>query len=129
MLRDVTTAEAWERWILFMLIGVEETARWTSAKIEAIRTLQGHTTSYVRKAAPKIYSRELIEVIFELPYCRIHNITQRSIAVRQTASGYLKELVKLGVLEERPVGREKLFVHPKLMRLLTRDPNQFGPYA
>jgi hypothetical protein len=40
----------------------------------------------------------------------------------------LKELVKVGVLDEKAVGREKLFIHPKLMQLLTREPNDFAPY-
>jgi hypothetical protein len=84
---------------------------------------------HVRKAAPKIYSHELVNLIFELPYCRIQNVTEREISGRQTASVYLKELVKIGVLEEKSVGREKLFIHPKLMRLLTREANDFAPYA
>jgi Fic family protein len=129
LLREVTKTDNWETWILFMLQGVEETAQWTTAKIEAIRRLQGQTTTYVRRAAHRVYSFDLINLIFELPYCRIQSVTQRVIAVRQTASAYLKELVKLGVLEEKPVGREKLFVHPKLMRLLTRDSNDFAPYS
>jgi hypothetical protein len=68
-------------------------------------------------------------LIFELPYCRIQNLTERGIAGRQTASVYLKVLVRSGVLEEKPVGREKLFSHPKLLRLLTREPNGFTPYT
>ena len=128
LLREVTKTDEWEAWILFMLKGVEETAHWTVAKIAAMRKLQKHTTDFVRQAAPKIYSHELLDLIFELPYCRIQNVTEKEIAVRQTASGYLKELVKLGVLEEKPVGREKLFIHPKLMQLLTRDSNEFEPY-
>ena len=114
---------------MFMLKAVEETARWTVAKIVAIRKLQAHTVEHVRKAALKIYSHELVNLIFELPYCRIQNLTEREIAGRQTASVYLKELVKIGVLEEKSVGREKLFIHPKLMRLLTRESNDFAPYA
>ena len=129
LLRGVTRADAWEDWVLFMLKAVEETARWTVAKIAAIRKLQAHTVAHVRKAAPKIYSHELVNLIFELPYCRIQNVTERKIAGRQTASVYLKELVKIGVLEEKSVGREKLFIHPKLMRLLTRESNDFAPYA
>ena len=128
LLREVTKTDEWEAWILFMLKGVEETAGWTTAKIEAIRELQAQTAARVRKAAPKIYSHELINLIFELPYCRIQNVTEQEIAERQTASVYLKELVRIGVLEEKPVGREKLFIHPKLMRLLTRDANEFAPY-
>ncbi len=129
LLREVTQTDKWDEWVLFMLKGVEETAHWTVAKIGAIRKLQAHTVAQVRKAAPKIYSHELVNLIFELPYCRIQNLTQQGIAVRQTASVYLKELVKLGVLEEKLVGREKLFIHPKLMRLLTREPNDFALYA
>lgn len=128
LLREVTKTDEWEAWVLFMLKGVEETAVWTVAKIAAMRKLQKHTTDFVRQAAPKIYSHELLDLIFELPYCRIQNVTEKEIAVRQTASGYLKELVKLGVLEEKPIGREKLFIHPKLMKLLTRDANEFEPY-
>ena len=128
LLREVTKTDRWEAWILFMLKGVEETAHWTVAKIAAMRKLQKNTTDFVRKSAPKIYSHELMDLIFELPYCRIQNVTAKKIAVRQTASAYLKGLVRLGVLEEKPVGREKLFIHPKLMRLLTRDSNEFTPY-
>lgn len=129
LLREVTRARAWEDWIMFMLKGVQETAHWTVAKIAAIRKLQAHTVEHVRKAAPKTYSHELLNIIFELPYCRIQNLTERNVAGRQTASVYLKQLVNLGVLQEKPVGREKLFIHPKLMQLLTREPNGFVPYA
>jgi Fic family protein len=129
LLRAVTQADAWEEWVMFMLKGVEETARWTVTKISAIRKLQTHTVEHVRKAAPKVYSHELVNLIFELPYCRIQNLTEKGIAGRQTASVYLKELVKIGVLEEKAVGREKLFIHPKLMRLLTRESNDVAFYA
>jgi Fic family protein len=128
LLRAVTAEQAWEPWILFMLQGVEETARWTLAKITAIRQLQSQTAEHVRREIPKIYTHELIQVIFELPYCRIQNLTERNIAGRQTASVYLKELVKIGVLEEKTVGREKLFIHPILLHLLTHDTNQFQRY-
>jgi Fic family protein len=129
LLRDVTRNDSWEPWVLFMLKGVAETASWTVAKIGAIRQLQQQTAAHLRDATPKIYSHELVNLIFELPYCRIQNVSARKIARRQTASVYLKELVRIGVLEEKSVGREKLFIHPKLMRLLTRDSNEFAPYA
>ena len=128
LLLQVTREQAWEAWILFVLKGVEETAVWTTAKIAAIRELTDHTTDYVRTKLPKIYSHELVNLIFELPYCRIVNLTERGIAKRQTASVYLKQLVEIGVLTERAVTKEKLFVHPKLMQLLTEDNNTFMRY-
>ena len=129
LLREVTENGAWEAWILFMLKGVEETSQWTVSKIAAIRKLQAHTIDHVREAAPKVYSHELLSLIFELPYCRVRNVTERGLVGRQTASVHLKALVKIGVLKERTVGREKLFTHPKLMQLLTRDANAFAAYA
>jgi Fic family protein len=69
-----------------------------------------------------------VDLIFELPYCRIQNLVGVKLAERRAASRYLKQLVEIGVLEERAVGREKLFIHPKLMQLLTRESNSFAKY-
>ncbi len=129
LLLEVTQRGAWEEWLVFILAGVEETAKWTTGKISAIRALQEHTVEFVKGAAPRVYSRELIEVIFEKPYCRIQDLIDANIAARQTASIYLKELVALKVLNEITFGREKLFIHPKLMQLLTKDKNDFVPYS
>ena len=128
LLLDVTRDDAWEPWLLYVLQGVEETASWTTAKIGAIRNLTARTTEYVQKKLPKTYSHELVNLIFELPYCRIANLSKAGIAKRQTASLYLKQLGEIGVLKETSVGKEKLFIHPKLMKLLTRDSNTFEPY-
>ncbi|MGJ7510446.1 protein adenylyltransferase Fic [Variovorax sp. GT1P44] len=129
LLQEVTRAQAWEEWVLYMLRAVEETARWTTQKIAAIRNLTEHTTDHVRQKLPKIYSRELIETIFEQPYCRIGNLVDKQVAQRQSASRYLKELVGVGVLREAQAGKEKLFIHPKLMQLLMRDGNEFAKYG
>lgn len=129
LLLDVTRNQAWEPWILYLLQGVEDTARWTTAKIAAIRDLSALTAAHVKQAAPKIYTRELVDLIFDLPYCRIQNLVEKNIAGRQAASRYLKQLVEIGVLEERAVGREKLFIHPRLLQLLTLDDNRFIPYS
>ena len=128
LLLGVTSHGDWEAWLGWLLPGIEETARWTTAKIAAIRELSEATASYVRERSPKVYSRELVDLIFERPYCRIGDLEPAGIAKRQAASRYLKELVNIGVLEEQAVGREKLFVHPKFLRLLTRETNAFTPY-
>lgn len=128
LLLAVTREAAWEPWLLYMLRAVEETAMWTTAKVAAVRKLAADTTQYLRAKVPKIYSRELVDVIFEQPYCRIANLVEARIAGRQAASRHLKALVSAGVLREQVFGREKLFLHPKLMTLLTRDSNAFQAY-
>ncbi|NOT11015.1 MAG: Fic family protein [Methylococcaceae bacterium] len=128
LLLQVTREQDWESWIIYVLKGVEETATWTTAKIAAIKALSEHTADYIRHQLPKVYSYELVSLIFELPYCRISNLADAGIAKRQAASHYLKQLVEIGVLIEAPVTKEKVFIHPKLMQLLTRDGNDFKRY-
>ena len=102
-----------------MLAAVIETAQWTTNKIAAIRELLEKTAERTRREAPRIYSRELVELIFVQPYCRIGNLVEARIAQRQSASQYLKALCEIGVLEERKRGREKLFTNPALLKILT----------
>lgn len=128
LLLQVTRDDEWEPWLLYLLRGVEETAEWTVAKIAAIRELASHTSDYVRRALPKIYSRELVDVIFEQPYCRIGYVVAAGVAQRQAAARYLKALVTIGVLREEVAGRQKLFVHPKLLKLLTEEGSELERY-
>ena len=120
MLLEVTTRAAWEEWVLYMLRAVHATALATTAKIRAIRHLLQNVAETIRRDAPKIYSRELVDLIFAQPYCRIGNLVDAGIAQRQSASRYLKHLCDIGVLEEHRAGREKLFINPALRRLLTQ---------
>jgi Fic family protein len=129
LLLGVTRDQAWEPWLLFMLKAVAETSRWTTGKINTIRKLVDHTAEHVRARLPKIYARELVDVIFEQPYCRIGNLVEKGIAQRQAASRYLHELAGLGVLREMPLGKEKLFIHPRLLQVLQQDSNEFQAYA
>jgi Fic family protein len=125
----VTRDAAWEEWSCFFLSVVEEAARWTTAKIHAVQDLRAQTAEYVRSARPKIYSGELVDLLFRRPYCRIGHLVEAGIAARQAASRYLKALTEIGVLREDRPGRQKLFVHGKLLILLTRERNDFSPYA
>jgi Fic family protein len=121
LLLAVTRDGAWEAWVGFMLAAVTDTAQWTTAKIQAIQQLHAQATTFVKTHASKIYTRELVDMLFVQPYCRIQNLVEADIAKRQTASVYLKQLADLGMLRETKVGREKLFIHPNFVRLLTSD--------
>lgn len=122
----VTREQAWEEWLLYILDAVECTATWTTQLITQIRHVAGSTAGVVKTALPKIYSRELIDTLFEQPYCRISNLVDAGIAKRQTASEYLKKLAGINVLVEKQVGRELLFINPLLMQLLTSDTQKKG---
>ena len=71
------------------------------AQISAIVSLMDETRERIRLKLPKIYSRDLVEVIFEHPYCKINFLERAGIAKRQTAAHYLRQLEELGILTER----------------------------
>ncbi|MEY2881255.1 MAG: hypothetical protein RLZZ15_3635 [Verrucomicrobiota bacterium] len=120
LLRGVTERGAWEPWLLFVLTGVEETALWTTGRILAIRDLFERTLVRCRAKLPaKVYSKELVEQVFTQPYCKIQFLVDAGIAGRQTASAYLQELEKLGVLRGEKQGRDVIYKHPALLKILS----------
>lgn len=117
-LRAVTEDRDWEGWLLYMLSAVEETARWTTGRIMAIRDLFEATVERCRQEAPRVYSKELIELIFQQPYCKIAFVVDAGIAERKTASVYLQELERIGVLAGEKRGRQVIYRHPALLEVL-----------
>lgn len=129
LLLNVTGEGAWADWVIFMLDAVRETSNWTSGKIHAVLKLMEATREFMRAETPKIYSAELVDILFIQPYCRISNLEQAGIAKRQTASVYLNRLAEAGVLTRRKIGREKIFINPRYIRLLTADSNDFAQFG
>ncbi|MFS2050952.1 Fic family protein [Variovorax sp. Varisp41] len=113
-LRRVTESRDWENWLLFMLRAVESTAQQTFDQVMRIRALMERVRERVQREAPNVYSKDLVEVIFRHPYTKIQFVVDAGIAKRQTASGYLQVLAKLGVLRESRHGREKYYVNDAL---------------
>ncbi|MBJ1815003.1 Fic family protein [Neisseria meningitidis] len=128
LLLGVTERQDWESWIIYILDGVADTADWTVSKIDAIRRLFEQTRQHIQTHAQGIYTHELVNLLFEQPYTRIANLEAAGIAKRQTASKYLKELSDIGVLQEIVIGRDKLFIHPRLMELLRGEGNSFTSF-
>lgn len=120
-LLNVTLNNEWEPWIIYMLNAIEDTSRWTCSKISVIVELMKETREYVKNKLPKIYSRELIDLIFSQPYCRISNVVEAGIVKRQTASEYLKGLCNIKILNEIESGKEKIYVNPRFMEILLND--------
>lgn len=120
-LRNVTEKSAWETWILFMLRGIEETAKYTLDKINTINLLMQDTIRFTKENLPtRVYSKELIELLFEQPYCKVKYLVDKDIAKRQTAAEYLNELEKIGVLKSLKVGVETLYLNVKLVEVLKK---------
>lgn len=119
-MRDVTEHGAWEAWILYMLDAVEKTAQSTLRKVNDIRAGFDSTLALARAKLPAyMYSKELIELLFEQPYCKVEHLVTRGLAGRQRASVYLKSIERAGILKGRKVGKENLFLNTRLYDLLS----------
>ena len=120
-IRKVTEHGAWEPWILYMLDAVEQTAESTRNKVNEIRKEFDTTLALAREKLPAyMYSKELIELLFEQPYSKIEFLVAKGLTKRQRASVYLKTLEKIGILKGKKVGKENLFLNTRLYELLTR---------
>jgi len=121
LLAEVTAKNRWEAWIHFMLEAISRTAEFTRRRIVEIRDLMQETTEKAKRDLPsRVYSKELLELIFRQPYTKGQFLVEAGIAERKTAADYLKELEKIGILKSTKVGKEMLYLNIRLYELLSQ---------
>jgi Fic family protein len=118
LLNEVRTDNAWEEWIMYMLDGVEKTSMQSVKTIEGIIDLMQEYKKLLKEEIPKIYSKDLLELLFKHPYTKINFLVEELGITRKTATTHLRTIEKLGILESIKVGREVYFVNNKLFYLL-----------
>lgn len=118
LLKEVTENKNWSNWILFFLKTIEDSATELIVKINDIINLFNETKDIIKQNAPKIYSFELVEVLFIQVYCKYSTLEENGIASRNTASKYLNTLTDLGILEKIKSGNELIYKNIKLFELL-----------
>ena len=117
-LRAVTEKNDWQSFILYMLEMLEQTARKDRNRIAQIETLMDEMGSEVQKQLPRVYSKDLMEVLFRLPYTKRQFLESAGLGNLKTVGNYLKELEKAGFLKSEQVGKEKLYLNYRLMEIL-----------
>ncbi len=120
LLLRVTTRGEWEPWILFMLEAVEATAIDTVKKVNAIRDSLEETIEEVREKLPRIYTKELVELLFHQPYSKVAFLVDANLAERKAAARYLNALEHIGLLKSKKVGKEKIFLNQRLFDLFSQ---------
>lgn len=119
-LRDVTEKNEWEDYILYMLDMIEEISNKILKRLNEITTLMEKTATEIKNKLPKIYSKELIEILFRLPYTKRQHLIDENIGNLKTVGNYLIALEKNGFLKSEKVGKEKLYLNQKLLKILER---------
>lgn len=118
LLNKVNKSDEWEEYILYMLKAIEETSKRTIDKINSINNLLVDTIELVQSKEPKIYRKELVELLFEQPYSKIEHVVQTLNVERKAASRYLSSLEQIGVVASEKIGRETIYINRKLIKIL-----------
>ena len=120
LLQEVRTKDKWEEWILYMLDAVEKTSLETIELINNISELMIKTQDKISQDLPKIYSKDLVEILFMHPYTKIDFLVGKMGLHRHTASTYLNELENIGILKPIKIGRSKYFINLELFDMLKK---------
>ena len=103
-----------------MLDGLEQTSLATIKLVNGIHRLMNESKEKIKSELPKIYSKDLVEILFMHPYTKIDFLVEELGIARQTASIYLNELEKIGVLKSIKIGRSKFFINEELFDMLKK---------
>ncbi len=119
-LRGVTESNDWENYILYMLDLIEETSKKGLERLNKITTTMEKTAEEIKQKLPKIYSKDLIEILFRLPYTKRQHLIDESIGNPKTVGNYLQTLEENGFLKSVKVGKEKLYLNKQLLEILEK---------
>ncbi len=118
LLNAVNHKNEWENWIVYMLEAIEQTSKRTINKINKINSLLAETIEFAKEKSPKIYKKELIELLFEQPYSKIDFVVKTLQVERKAASRYLRKMEEIGILQSQKIGRETIYINNKLIEIL-----------
>lgn len=118
LLQEIRTRGRWEDWIVFILTGIEETAEETLALVKNINAKVDAMTDEIREKLPKIYSRELIDLLFSEFYTKTQYIQEGLGISRRTAVNYLTALEEQGFLVSEKLGKERIYQNKRLFDLV-----------
>ena len=118
LLQSVRDTGEWEPWILYMLEGIEQTSHQTTQLTLGIKELMLSYKSTIREQVPKIYSQDLINNLFRHPYTKIDFVVNELDVHRNTATKYLEELVRIGLLSKHKLGKDNFYLNDTLYQLL-----------
>lgn len=121
LLQLVRDKNVWDLWIEFMLEGVEQTARRTTRLVHQMRDLIQSDKHKIREELPKIYSHDLLNNLFRHPYTKIDFVVEDLQITRITATKYLEELVRIGILSKHKQGKENYYMNDSLIDLLIKN--------
>jgi Fic family protein len=119
LLQLVRETNNWEEWIIYMVDGIETTAKETIGLITEMKELMLNFKNKLRDGY-KFYSQDLLNNLFKHPYTKIEFIVNDLNVSRITAANYLNKLAEDGLLRKEKLGTGNYYINEQLFELLSR---------
>ena len=100
---------------------VEYTANKGLKRLKDVTELMEQMTTEIKEKLPNVYSKELVDILFRLPYTKRKFLIDEKLGTPKTVGNYLKTLEDAGFLTSEKVGKEKLYLNYRLMAVLEQS--------
>lgn len=120
LLQSARDQNKWDEWCIYMTKGVAATSRSAVSLVKNLRDLMQRRKHELRAKLPKIYSQDLLNLIFRHPYTKIEYVQKEIGVTRLTATKYLGQLCREGFLRKQKLGRTNFYINDELFNLLSK---------
>jgi Fic family protein len=117
LLQNVRDTNNWEKWVIFILKGVEQTAENTIRLVKEISSLMLQFKHTIRPLLGRSYRHDLLNNLFSHPYTKISFVQEILQVSRLTATQYLEKIVAARLLQKVKSGRNNYYLNLPLCEL------------
>ena len=118
VLNDVTFEQDWKSLILYFLYAIATQATQTNSVVLKIQIQIEKFKKVLSEKNPKLLNSDFVDTIFASPMITYESLSKDMKIHKNTASKYLNELVKFGLLERMKYKKEVVFVNQKYLAIL-----------
>ena len=86
--------------------------------VKEINQLMGEFKQIMRSSLGKLYSHDLLNIIFSHPYTKVSFLERNLMITNKTAGRYLDKIAEVGLLKKEKIGRENFYINTRLMDVL-----------
>lgn len=119
--KEIREKNNFEEWIIYILVGIEETAEETMILIKKINNEMEIMKKELKQQLSKIYSKELLELLFFEFYTKVPYLQEKLGVSDKTAMTYLSKLEEEGFLVSEKVGRERIYKNERLFNIIRKS--------
>lgn len=124
LLQSARDENKWDEWCIYISRGIAATSLSAVALVKNLRDLMQRRKHELRAKLPKIYSQDLLNIIFRHPYTKIEFVQKEIGVTRLTATKYLEQLCREGFLRKQKLGKTNFYINDPLFKLLSSVGNE-----